>query len=195
MNWHGMSHITTPSGYRYPWYVRLIFGLQRRKYGSVLEPARLWGRTPRVFLAMSAMYGALDRKSSPLDPALRSLVQVRVSQVNGCSFCTDINSASGLKRGAPAEQLAALATFRDSPLFSEAERAALEHAEAMTDSSRRVGAAPLERLRKHFDDDAIIELTALIAFQNMSSKFNATLGVPSQGFCGLRDPAIETSDK
>ena len=190
-----MSHLSLSGTPPYPWYVRLIFGLQRRKYGSVLEPARLWGRTPRVFLAMSAMYGALDRESSPLDPALRSLVQVRVSQLNGCSFCTDINSASGLKRGAPAEQLAALAAFRDSPLFSEAERAALEHAEAMTDSSRRVGAAPLERLRKHFDDDAIIELTALIAFQNMSSKFNAALGVPSQGFCGLPDPAIETSHK
>ena len=79
-----MTHIATPPGYRYPWYVRLIFRLQRRNYGRELEPARLWGRTPRVFLAMSAMYGALDRKSSPLPPALRSLIQVRVSQINGC---------------------------------------------------------------------------------------------------------------
>ena len=93
-----MSYIQTSPGSRFPWYVRLIFWLQRRRYGRELEPARLWGRTPRAFLAMSAMYGALDRKSSPIDPALRSLVQVRVSQLNGCSFCIDINSASGLKR-------------------------------------------------------------------------------------------------
>ena len=117
---------------RYPWYVRLIFRLQRRNYGEALEPSRLWGRTPRVFLALSALYGALDRKSSPLPPGLRSLVQVRVSQMNGCSFCTDINSASGVKRGIAPEKLLALHAFRESPLFTEKEKAALQHAEMMT---------------------------------------------------------------
>lgn len=180
-----MSYLALPDCIRYPWYVRLIIRMQRRKYGAVLEPARLWGRTPRVFLAMSAMYGALERGSSPLPPALRSLVQVRVSQVNGCSFCTDINSASGMKRGAAPEKLAALAAFRDSPLFSAPEKAALEFAEAMTDSNRRTDAAMIGRLRAHYDDDAIVELAALVAFQNMSSKFNSALGVPAQGFCAL----------
>jgi len=189
-----VSHLSLSGTPDYPWYVRVIFRLQRRKYGRVLEPARLWGRTPRVFLAMSAMYGALDRKSSPLAPALRSLVQVRVSQMNGCPFCTDINSAGALRRGASADQLAALAAFRDSPLFSEPEKAALEHAEAMTQTGR-AGAPPIERLRKHFDDDAIIELTALIAFQNMSSKFNAALGVPAQGFCELQHDRLVPGDR
>ncbi|MEO8443326.1 MAG: carboxymuconolactone decarboxylase family protein, partial [Betaproteobacteria bacterium] len=77
-----MSYIATPTRFRFTWYVRLLFWLQRRHYGRELEPARLWGRTPRAFLAMAAMYGALDRKASPLVPALRSLVMVRVSQVN-----------------------------------------------------------------------------------------------------------------
>ena len=54
-------------------------------------------------------------------------------------------------------------------------------AEAMTRSDRRPDAALIARLRAHFDDDAIIELAALIAYQNMSSKFNAALGVPSKG--------------
>jgi alkylhydroperoxidase family enzyme len=53
----------------------------------------------------------------------------------------------------------------------------------MTDSNRHADAARIEHLRRHFTDEAIVELTALIAFQNMSSKFNAALGVPSQGFC------------
>ncbi len=56
---HNMSHIETPANYRFPWYVRLLFFLQRRRYGRELEPARLWGRTPKAFLAMAAMYGAL----------------------------------------------------------------------------------------------------------------------------------------
>ncbi len=190
-----MSYLSTPETIHYPWYVRLIFRLQRRKYGRELEPARLWGRTPRVFLAMSAMYGALDRVSSPIKPALRSLVQVRVSQINGCSFCTDINSASGMRRGVSMEQLSALGQFRNSPLFGEAEKAALEFAEAMTDSNRRSDSALIGRLRQHFIDDAIIELIALIAFQNMSSKFNAALGIPSQGFCQLPHHPLEPSHK
>lgn len=180
-----MSHIPTPDTLRYPWYVRLIFRLQRRNYGEPLEPSRLWGRTPRVFLALSALYGALDRKSSPLPAALRSLVQVRVSQMNGCSFCTDINSASGMKRGIAAEKLVALSVFRDSALFTEREKAALHHAEAMTGSLPGDRAAVITRLREHFSDDEIIELTALIAFQNLSARFNAALGVPSQGFCAV----------
>lgn len=95
------------------------------------------GRTPRAFLAMSVMYGALDRNSSPLEPTLRSLVQVRVSKINGCPFCMDINSATGMKRGTTGEQLAALPNFRDSPLFTDTEKAALHYAEAMTDSNHR----------------------------------------------------------
>ncbi len=180
---HNMSHIETPANYRFPWYVRLLFRLQRRRYGRELEPARLWGRTPKAFLAMAAMYGALDRRSSPLTPALRSLILVRVSQINWCSFCIDLNSSTCLKRGVREEKLAALPQFADSALFDEREKAALHYAEAMTYSERRNDAALMARLKQHFSDDAIIELTALIAYQNMSSKFNAALGVPAQGFC------------
>jgi len=94
-----MSYLETSVATRYPWYIRLLFRLQRRRYGRELEPTRRWGRTPRVFLAMAAMYAALDRRSSPLPPALRSLVQVRVSQINWCAFCVDLNAATCLKRG------------------------------------------------------------------------------------------------
>jgi AhpD family alkylhydroperoxidase len=180
-----VSYVETPAGHRFPWYVRLILRGQRRRYGRELEPSRLWGRVPRAFLAMSLMYGVLDRRSSPIDAALRSLVQVRVSQINGCAFCVDINSASGLNRGADERKLAELPRYADSAAFSEREKAALRYAEAVTDSRRGSDAAMVAALREHFDDDAIIELTALIAYQNMSSKFNAALGVPAQGFCAL----------
>jgi AhpD family alkylhydroperoxidase len=180
-----MSHVAAPPESRYPWYLRLLFSLQRRRYGRELEPARLWGRIPKAFLAMTAMYAALDRRSSPVDPGLRALVQVRVSQINWCAFCIDLNSAHGLKRGVSAAKLAALPQFAASALFDERETAALAYAEAMTRSDGRPDAALIRRLQQHFSDDAIIELTALVAFQNLSSKFNAALGVPAQGFCVL----------
>lgn len=67
---------------RYPWYIRPFFWNQKRKYGQVLMPGLLWGRSPLMFMAVALLYGALDRRRSPLDPMLRSPVTVRVSQIN-----------------------------------------------------------------------------------------------------------------
>lgn len=188
-----MSVIRTSREHRFPWYVRAFLWNQKRRYGKVLEPARLWGRTPKVFVALALLYGALDRRSSPLEPALRSLITVRVSQINWCSFCVDVNSASVLKRGIDASKLAALAEHDSSDEFSDREKAALAYAEVVTYSGIGPTAEHFRRLRRHFDDDAIIELTALIAFQNLSSKFNAALGVEAQGFCAA-PPASEGQD-
>jgi AhpD family alkylhydroperoxidase len=110
---------------------------------------------------------------------------VRVSQLNGCRFCVDLNSATLLKRGAAVEKVEALADWRGSPLFDERERLALEYAEAVTLRSGEIDEDLIARVKRHFDGDALVELTALIAFQNMSSKFNSALGVPPQGFCRL----------
>ena len=169
----------------YPWYLKPFFWNQRRKYGKVLDAALLWARSPKLFLGVAALYGMIDRRSSPIAPALRSLVTVRVSQLNGCAFCVDLNSATLLKRGVSVEKAAAVGGWRDSSLFEERERAALAYAEAMTLSGAGVADAHFDALQRHFTDDAIVELTGLIAFQNLSSKFNAALGVPPQGFCEI----------
>jgi hypothetical protein len=55
----------------YPFYLRPFFHLQRRKYGMVLEPALMWARVPRLFFGVLFLFGTLDRRSSPLTPALR----------------------------------------------------------------------------------------------------------------------------
>ena len=189
-----MSLITTPKKHKFPWYVNLFFWNQKRKYGEILEPARLWGRSPKVFATLAMLYGAFDRGSSPLEPALRTLVTVRVSQINWCPFCVDINSATALKRGITDEKLTALADYADSGLFSDKEKAALAYAEAVTCSDRQPTEAHFEALRRHLDDEAIIELTGLIGFQNMSSKFNSALGVKPQGFCAIApQPRAEKS--
>jgi len=167
----------------YPWFIRLFFWKQQRTYGRILDPGLLWGRSPWVFAAVALLYGALDRRSSPLSPALRSLVTVRVSQLNHCAFCVDINSATLAKRGVSMRKIEALPSWRESPLFSPEERLALEYAEAMTMTGAGVSDELRQRLKNQWTDDGIVELTGLIAFQNLSSKFNAALDVPSQGFC------------
>ena len=132
----------------YPWYARLFFWKQRQTYGRVLDPGLLWGRSPKVFAAVALLYGALDRRSSPLSPALRSLVTVRVSQINHCAFCVDINSATLAKRGVSMEKIDALGTWRDSQLFGPDERLALEYAEAMTVPQPGVWRRPATQAKK-----------------------------------------------
>lgn len=180
---------------RHPFWLRPFFWNQRRKYGQVLDAALLWARVPRLFAAVAFLYGMIDSRRSPVSPALRSLITVRVSQINHCAFCVDINSATLMKRGASEEKVLALPEWRDSNLFDELERLCLDYAEAVTRSDREVDDALIAALRRHLDDDGIVELTALIAFQNMSSKFNAALAVPPQGFCRLPGAPARSVDR
>jgi alkylhydroperoxidase family enzyme len=86
----------------------------------------------------------------------------------------------GSELGIPDEKILALADYATSPLYSEAERVALLYADCMTITGREVTDELFEQLRAHYSADAIVELTAVIAWENSSSKFNRALRVPSQ---------------
>ena len=177
--------VTTKQLNEYPWILRPFFWNQKRKYGEILQPGLLWARVPKLFAAVAILYGALDRKNSPLSPVLRSLVTVRVSQINSCHFCVDINSATLARRSGSLDKVEKLELWKESDLFDEKEKVVLEYTEAVTYSGQQVTDELMEWLKEFFDDDAIVELTGLIAFQNLSSKFNSALDVPPQGFCKL----------
>lgn len=81
------------------------------------------------------------------------------------------------------EKLAEVATWRDSTLFSEAERLALEYAERITYTDRKVDDALVDQLKRHYTEAQLVELTAAIAMENFRSKFNPALGIEAQGFC------------
>lgn len=81
------------------------------------------------------------------------------------------------------EKLADVTAWRDSTLFSEAERLALEYAERITYTDRRVDDALVDQLKQHYTEAQIVELTAAIAMENFRSKFNPALGIEAQGFC------------
>jgi alkylhydroperoxidase family enzyme len=84
-------------------------------------------------------------------------------------------------------KVAQLAMWRDSTLFSEPERVALEYAERMTMTGQQVDDALFARLKQHYTEAQIVELTAAIALENFRSKFNPTLGIEAQGFCMIPD--------
>lgn len=81
------------------------------------------------------------------------------------------------------EKLTEVTTWRDSVLFSQAERLALEYAECITYTDRKVDDVLVDELKKHYSDAQIVELTAAIAMENFRSKFNPALGIEAQGFC------------
>ena len=168
---------------QYPWYLRFMFRGQRKKYGQVLFSGLLWARVPKLFIAISLVFGFLNRKKSPISPTLRALLCVRISQINACSSCIDLNSALLAERDGSMEKVEALHDWQDNDLFNDQERAVLEYAEAITFPDRQVTDDLFNKLRTYFDEEGIIELTGLIGYQHMSNIFNVSLQIPTQGLC------------
>jgi alkylhydroperoxidase family enzyme len=88
----------------------------------------------------------------------------------------------GSRNGVSTEKIRALDEYPGSALFTDAEKAALEYADAMTDTRRDVDDELFARVQRHYDDDTIAELTMIIAWENASSRFNRAFRIPSQGF-------------
>jgi AhpD family alkylhydroperoxidase len=128
---------------------------------------------PKAMAAMQALGGAAD--GAGLSKALLELVQLRVSQINGCGLCVDMH-ARLLKRGGETdERLFAVAAWRDTPYFTEAERAALALGEAVTRIADRPDAVPDDvwnEAVRHYDPPALSALLLAIATINVWNRLN-----------------------
>jgi AhpD family alkylhydroperoxidase len=190
-----MARIAPKAWDEYPWYLRLFFRNQQRKYGKTLAPSWLWGRLPGHFGGLLFLLWRFQRRRFAVDTALRSLVSARVAQLHGCAFCVDLNAYNLLQAEGSVAKAEAVEQWRSSKLFSPKERDVLAYAEAMTDTSRRVTSAEVDALRRHFDDDGIVALTAWIAFQTLSATFNAALSAEENGLCRLDRGAATAPDR
>ncbi len=176
-----MSRINPKPSNQYPWYLRLLFWFQKRRYTAALQSSLIWGRSPSVYLAFRGFAKALDREGSPLQPELRALIAARVAQVRHSAFCMDISSWVALRHGVSEKKLLELTSSQYSPLYSPKERVALRYTEALS-LSDTVTDQVFNDLKEQFTDDEIVELTATICFHCMSNKFNSVLDIPSHGF-------------
>ena len=93
----------------------------KRKYGRVLDSSLVWVKVPRLFSAVAKLYGVLDRRSSPLPRELRLMVIVRVSQMNRCQFCIDLNTARLMRLLKSSKKVLELSSWFESTLFSKKE--------------------------------------------------------------------------
>jgi len=91
-----------------------------------------------------------------------------------------------MQAGASEEKIRQVERAAASPLFADRERAALEYAEAMTVTGQKVSDELFTRIRRHFSEPEVVELTAAVALENFRSKFNVALGIEAQGFCTLK---------
>lgn len=166
-----------------PGSLRPIVAMQEKHFGAVLNPTRWWARYPYLFWLIALFVGFLERRRAKIDAVTRSLVMTRVSQLCHCEFCIDANGLLLAQRSGSMDKVLAVANWPQETMFSERERAALAYADAMTATPPAVGDDLKATLKAHFDERAITELTALIAFQNLSARFNAALDIPAQGLC------------
>jgi len=120
---------------------------------------------PEATKALAGVNAALLRAG--LDKSLMDLLFLRVSQINGCSYCVDEHARDLRRAGESNERLDGLAGWRDSPYFTEPEKAALEWAESLTHVEvTHAPDAAYEPLKRHYDDKQIANLTYAIALMN-----------------------------
>jgi uncharacterized peroxidase-related enzyme len=112
-------------------------------------------------------FNALGKHLHAIDDKLRALIELRVSQINGCVYCLDLHARQAREAGEFQQRLDCLAAWREYALFDERERAALAWAEAVTHISQTHAPDDLyNQLHAHFTDAEIVDLTAAIAFMN-----------------------------
>ncbi|WP_067793855.1 carboxymuconolactone decarboxylase family protein [Actinomadura formosensis] len=117
-------------------------------------------------------------QESPLPRALQELVELRVSQINGCGFCVDAHTKEAAAAGETVVRINLVAAWRESTVFTEAERAALALAEEGTrlaDAHQAVSDETWAEARKHYNDDEIVALVSLVAMINAANRLGVIL--------------------
>jgi alkylhydroperoxidase family enzyme len=161
---------------------RLARVYTRRRFGRMVEPTAAASHHAGVLVAMGGLETAVQLGWRKLDPTLRWLaIQVTSTRI-GCSWCTDYGYYEGMHDGIDPAKVRAVGSWRSSDLFDERERVVLEYAEVATGCPAEVTDDIASRVRSQLSDAEFVELAAWVALENFRSRFNAGLGLRSQGF-------------
>jgi AhpD family alkylhydroperoxidase len=165
-------------------FLRLAYRYSRRRYGTVLGALVPLSHHPELLRGTAAMEWALQR-SNEVDWKLKDLAATRAGSMVGCEFCVDFGNALLQREGLPPEQIAELPRWRESRAFSPLEKLVLEYAEVLTRTPVGVSDDLYARMREHFNESQLVELTAAIAFENHRGRMYQPFGVGSQEFAGM----------
>jgi AhpD family alkylhydroperoxidase len=154
----------------------------RRRYGVMPDPGAALAHNMPVGRSYALFELGVERWRS-LDRGLKDLAVLAAAAAIGCAWCLDFGYwEATVKHEVPPEKIRAVPAWRDSEAFTGLERLVLEYAEAMTGTPPSVTDEMVERLRAQLSDAELVELTAIVAVENLRSRINSALGLTSQGF-------------
>jgi alkylhydroperoxidase family enzyme len=153
----------------------------RRQYGRELTPAGVYAHHPKLALGYGTFEATVER-SHRVPDRLKLLAEIKASTLASCEWCMDFGSHLAPGLGIDERLLRELPRYRDSDAFSDLEKLVLDYAVGMTRTPADVPDELFARLREHFDDAQLVELTNVIAIENLRSRFNLALGIEAQGF-------------
>jgi alkylhydroperoxidase family enzyme len=165
--------------------LKVVFFFVRRQFGKVMTPLT-------VFAArMPAAFGSFYGKVSQLDKKLRLptktavIIRARVASINMCLFCMDATRWFAMRELGDTARFDALENYRTSPLFTEAERAALDYATELT-KDKKVAPETFARLQRHYGEREACDIVWLVASEHIYNLTNIGLNIGSDGLCELK---------
>jgi AhpD family alkylhydroperoxidase len=153
----------------------------RKTTTEMIEPAQAYAHAPGLLLG----YGLFElavAKAHRVPERLKVLAELKAAALTQCEWCIDVGSPIAYRAGVEEPQLLALAHYRESDRFSELEKLVLDYAAGITSTPVSVSDELSAKLREHLDDAQLVELTNVIAVENMRGRFNLALGIGSAGF-------------
>jgi uncharacterized peroxidase-related enzyme len=146
--------------------------------GKPLNLQKALAHRPELLNGFLAFYASVGKS---LDRRLFELVYIRVSMVNGCMYCLQHHVAASKRLGLGLEDWRGLEKPLESPRFSETEKVALAYAERLTRTPTNDIEPEVSLARKHFNDEQMVDLTAVIALANLTNRLNDGLGIEFEG--------------
>jgi 4-carboxymuconolactone decarboxylase len=159
----------------------------------MIGPFETLARTPSL-LVTYGMFEAAVAAQHRVPERLKALAELKAATMTSCEYCIDIGSSIARAAGVSDAELLALPRYRDSDVFDELDQLVLDYAVAMSRTPVDVSDELFARLRERFDDAQLVELTNVIALENMRGRFNLALGFGAAGFsegmvCAVPDAA------
>src|SRR5690349_16465149 len=156
-----LEPVENPSGL----VMKLAYAMTRRQFGKVLTPLKVaYARLPAAFGMFASKIARLDKKLE-LAPETAMLVRERVAQINVCAFCIDIGRSFVIKQSMNEAKFDALEDYRTSPLFTDAQRAALDYVTELT-VHKHVEESTFRRLTNYYNEREICEIVWLVASEH-----------------------------
>lgn len=165
----------------YYFTARWLSKISNRATDRMLDPLRLYAHLPGLLRG----YAGLERataKLTGLNPRLRALAELKAAALVACEYCIDLGSRVARGWGLSDDEILALPDYSDSALFSELDKLVLDYVVGMCGTPAHVPDELFSRLRAHLTDAQLVELTHVIALENLRGRFNVALGVDAAGF-------------